>query len=101
MCSRGTLGYPFLVGQIDHFLQTGKLLPLPTIKERLDCAKEHLLGLWEYKGQKGIFQSRKHLAWYCQGFAGAAQLRDQCSRINTVDEGLILLEDAIASSLLL
>ena len=24
MCSRGTLGYPFLVGEIDHFLKTGE-----------------------------------------------------------------------------
>ena len=23
MCSRGTLGYPFLVGEIDYFFQTG------------------------------------------------------------------------------
>jgi nifR3 family TIM-barrel protein len=95
MCSRGTLGYPFLVGQIDYFLKTGKLLPLPSLSERLECAKEHLLGLWEYKGQKGIFQSRKHLAWYCQGFKGAAELRDQCSRINTVEEGFSLLDQAI------
>ena len=97
MCSRGTLGYPFLVGEIDHFLKTGELLPLPSVKERLDCAKEHLIGLWEYKGQKGIFQSRKHLSWYCQGFNGAAKLREQCSRINRVEEGLSLLDAAIDS----
>ena len=30
MCSRGTLGYPFLVGEIDHFLQTGQLRPTPS-----------------------------------------------------------------------
>ncbi|MEN9869982.1 MAG: hypothetical protein RLZZ171_965, partial [Cyanobacteriota bacterium] len=54
MCSRGTLGYPFLVGEIDHFLKTGELLPPPDVSTRLECAKEHLLGLWEYKGQRGI-----------------------------------------------
>lgn len=95
MCSRGTLGYPFLVGQIDYYLKTANILPLPSLKERLECAKEHLLGLWEYKGQKGIFQARKHLTWYCQGFKGAAELRDQCSRINTVAEGFNLLDQAI------
>lgn len=91
MCSRGTLGYPFLVGEIDFYLKNNQKLPLPTIKQRLDCAKEHLIGLYEYKGQKGIFQARKHLAWYCKGFSGASQLRDQCSRINSVQEGLNLL----------
>jgi nifR3 family TIM-barrel protein len=97
MCSRGTLGYPFLVGEIDTFLKTGKALPAPTIQERLTCAKEHLQGLWEYKGDRGIYQSRKHLAWYCQGFAGAAQWRERLSRITSVGEGQALLDRAIAN----
>ena len=95
MCSRGTLGYPFLVGEIDYFFKTGKILPSPAIADRLQCAKEHLLGLWEYKGQRGIYQSRKHLAWYAKGFAGAGELRDRLSRIETVEEGLHLLDEAI------
>ncbi len=97
MCSRGTLGYPFLVGEIDYFLKTGRKLPTPTPIERLECAKEHLQGLWEYKGQKGIYQSRKHLAWYCKGFAGASQFRDELSQIETVEAGLELLNQMIAS----
>lgn len=96
MCSRGTLGYPFLVGEIDHFLKTGKPLPSPTSVERLECAKEHLCLLWKYKGKRGILQSRKHLAWYCTGFAGASELRDKVSRIETVEEGCELLDRAIA-----
>ncbi|MGB2925691.1 MAG: tRNA dihydrouridine synthase DusB [Limnothrix sp.] len=95
MCSRGTLGYPFLVGEIDHFLRTGEYAPQPTAIELMQCAKEHLDGLWEYKGQKGIFQSRKHLAWYCKGFPGVAELRDKLARINSVAEGHFLLDGAI------
>ncbi|HAC65726.1 MAG TPA: tRNA dihydrouridine synthase DusB, partial [Cyanothece sp. UBA12306] len=41
MCSRGTLGYPFLVGEIEHFLQTGTRKPIVTPSQRLECAKEH------------------------------------------------------------
>lgn len=95
MCSRGTLGYPFLVGEIDYFLRTGQILSTPTIKERLQCAKEHLQGLWEYKGQRGIIQSRKHMAWYCKGFSGAAELRDKLSRIESLEQGYELLDQAI------
>ncbi|PSB56054.1 tRNA dihydrouridine synthase DusB, partial [filamentous cyanobacterium CCP1] len=43
MCSRGTLGYPFLVGEIDYFLKTGEKLPTPSPIDRLQCAKEHLV----------------------------------------------------------
>ncbi|MDJ0725192.1 MAG: tRNA dihydrouridine synthase DusB [Prochloraceae cyanobacterium] len=95
MCSRGTLGYPFLVGEIDYFLKTGKTLPPPTVKERLECAKEHLRGLWQYKGQRGIYQSRKHMAWYCKDFYGASALRDRLSRIETVTEGEALINEAL------
>jgi tRNA-dihydrouridine synthase B len=95
MCSRGTLGYPFLVGEIDHFLKTGDRKPVPTLIERLNCAKEHLLALYEYKGERGIQQARKHMSWYAVGFPGAAELRKQLCLINCVEEGIGLLEKAI------
>ncbi|MGP0128879.1 MAG: tRNA dihydrouridine synthase DusB [cyanobacterium endosymbiont of Rhopalodia musculus] len=95
MCSRGTLGYPFLVGEIDYFLRTGIIKISPTPKQRLECAKEHLNNLWEYKGRRGIYQSRKHLAWYCKAFPGAPELRDLVSRIETIDQGNQLLDKAI------
>ncbi|MGB0563457.1 MAG: tRNA dihydrouridine synthase DusB [Spirulinaceae cyanobacterium] len=96
MCSRGTLGFPFLVGRIDHYLKTGELLPEPTVTERLRCAQEHLQGLWAYKGQRGLYQSRKHMAWYCKGFPGAGEFRDRLAQIESLEMGLALLEEAIA-----
>jgi nifR3 family TIM-barrel protein len=95
MCSRGTLGYPFLVGEIDHFLKTGELLPSPTPIQRLECAKEHLQALWEYKGDRGVRQARKHMTWYAKGFVGAADLRGKLSLVEKVDQGLKLIEQAI------
>lgn len=95
MCSRGTLGYPFLVGEIDHFLKTGQIKPPPTIVERLQCAREHLQALAAYKGKRGIQQARKHMTWYARGFVGAAELRNQLCLINTVEEGVGLLDRAI------
>lgn len=96
MCSRGTLGYPFLVGEIDYFLKTGQELPPPTPVERLQCAREHLQALWEYKGDRGVRQARKHMTWYAKGFAGAAELRGLLSVIETVDQGLEVIDRAIA-----
>ncbi len=96
MCSRATLGYPFLVGEIDVFLKTGQRRLAPTSIERLECAKEHLQALYEYKGARGIQQARKHMAWYAKEFSGAADLRNQLCLINTVEEGIILLDGVIA-----
>ncbi len=96
MCSRGTLGYPFLVGEIDYFLKTGQELPKPTAVERLQCARDHLQMLWDYKGDRGVRQARKHMTWYCKAFPGAADLRGQLAVIETVEDGLRLLDGAIA-----
>lgn len=96
MCSRGTMGYPFLVGEIDHFLKTGEEKTPPTAIERLQCAREHLWMLYEYKGDRGVRQARKHMTWYSKGFAGAAELRGQLSTIETVHQGIELIDAAIA-----
>lgn len=95
MCSRGTLGYPYLVGEIDYFLKTGEHLPSPTVVDKLNCAQEHLVMLWEYKGDRGIRQARKHMTWYAKGFEGAADLRDRLCRIESVEQGCALLNEAI------
>jgi tRNA-dihydrouridine synthase B len=98
MCSRGTMGYPFLVGEVDYFLKTGQEKEPPTTTQRLHCAYEHLRMLWEYKGDRGVRQARKHMTWYAKGFPGAAELRGQLCRIETVDQGLALLEQALNSN---
>lgn len=96
MCSRGTLGYPFLVGEVDHFLRTGELRQTPSPVERLQCARDHVQMLWEYKGDRGIRQARKHMTWYAKGFPGAAELRGQLAIIENVSQGVELLDRAIA-----
>jgi len=85
-----------VVGEIDYYLKTGKKLPKPTSIDLLSLAKEHLQGLWLYKGQRGIWQARKHLAWYCQDFTAAAVWRDRFSRIESLGEGCDLIDEAIA-----
>ena len=95
MCSRGTLGYPFLVGEVDYYLKYGIEKTKPTTIEILQCAAEHLQMLAEYKGDRGIYQSRKHMTWYCKGFTGANELRASLSQIRSVEEGQGLINTAI------
>lgn len=95
MCSRGTLGYPFLVGEVDHFLRTGELRTPPTPVERLQCARDHLAMLWQYKGERGIRQARKHMTWYAKGFPDAADLRGKLAVIENLEQGLALIDQAI------
>jgi tRNA-dihydrouridine synthase B len=95
MCARGTLGHPWLVGEIDQVLRTGdRPSPLPLV-DRLRCAQEHVHALVAYKGQRGLFQARKHLSWYVKGFPGANELRDALMRAETLAATEALLEEAI------
>ncbi len=96
MCSRGTMGAPHLVGQIDHYLRTGERLPDPTPTMRLELARTHLHLLHDYMGLPGVRRARKHMGWYVRDFAGAAALRAQLMRIETVEAGEVLLAEAMA-----
>jgi tRNA-dihydrouridine synthase B len=51
--------------------------------------------LYLYKGDRGIFQARKHLTWYATGFPGASELRTHLQAINSVAEGVDLLDRQI------
>ncbi len=97
MCSRGTLGYPFLVGEVDYFFKNGVEKEPPTVIEKLECAKDHLQALWEYKGDRGIRQARKHMTWYAKGFPGAGELRSKLATVDTVEQGCNLIDGVIES----
>jgi len=95
MCSRGTMGNPALVGQIDHFFKTGERLPDPTPVQRLHLAREHIRLLYEYKGQRGLQQARKHAAWYVKAVPGAGILRGQLARMESVTQAEELIDGVL------
>ena len=92
MVGRGTMGAPWLVGQIDAAL-AGRTVPsTPGPAERLQLAKEQLLALVEARGEHGLLIARKHMGWTCVGFPGAPQLRHALMRAPTPAEALRLLD---------
>ena len=94
MVGRGTMGAPWLVGRIDAALRARPVPPVPGPLERIQLAAEHLAGLVEARGEKGLLIARKHMGWTCQGFPGAAQLRHQLMRAPSPDAALTLLHEA-------
>ncbi len=77
MVARGAQGNPWIFNRINAFLETGKLIPEPTLKERVDMALRHARMEIELKGEYiGIREMRRHVAWYMAGFPGAAKVRD-------------------------
>lgn len=65
MIGRATYGRPWIFREIKHYLATGELLPEPTVKERADIARKHLLKSVEVKGERvGVLEMRRHLSSY-------------------------------------
>ncbi|MEI6031084.1 MAG: tRNA dihydrouridine synthase DusB [Synechococcaceae cyanobacterium ELA739] len=97
MVGRGTMGAPWLVGQIAAALEGRPVPPTPGPAERLALAAEQLQALVASRGERGLLIARKHLGWTCQGFAGAPQLRHALMRAATPAEALDLLAQAAAA----
>ncbi len=96
MVGRGTMGAPWLVGQIDAALSGGPIPPSPGALERIQLASEQLRALVAARGDHGLLIARKHMSWTCTGFAGAPQLRHALMRAPTPSDALALLETAAA-----
>ena len=92
MVGRGSMGAPWLVGQIDAALSNRPVPPTPGALERLQLAKEQLLALVAARGDHGLLIARKHMGWTCTGFTGAPQLRQQLMRAPTPQDAVALLD---------
>ena len=97
MVGRGTMGAPWLVGQLDAALGGRPIPPTPSPAAKLALAAEQLRALVAARGDHGLLIARKHLSWTCNGFAGAPQLRHALMRAPTPAEALALLDTAAAS----
>lgn len=68
MIGRAAIGYPWIFNEIKHFFRTGETLPPPSLRERVEAAREHLEFSVEWKGErKGIYEMRRHYTNYFRG----------------------------------
>ncbi len=87
MVARGAQGNPWIFDRIRAYLEKGKLLPEPTLKERIEMALRHARMEIELKGEYiGIREMRRHVAWYMAGFPGAAKVRDSVNYTESYEE---------------
>ncbi|NUY81404.1 tRNA dihydrouridine synthase DusB [Flavobacterium sp. MAH-1] len=83
MIGRAAIGYPWIFNEIKHFLKTGEKLPLPTMQDRIEAARNHLTWAMDWKGDKlGIVETRRH---YTNYFKGIANFKEYRQRLVTTD----------------
>lgn len=97
MIGRAAIGYPWIFDEIKHYFQTGEFLPPPTIQDRLEAAKNHLIWSMEWKGERlGIVEMRRHYTNYFKGIHGFKPHRLKLVTTDDVTE-LLNLFDQIAA----
>ena len=93
MIGRGVLGNPWLIKQINAYLDDGTILPNPTMTERIDMCLEHLNNLNELKCEKlAVLEIRSHIAWYLKGLPKSNEIKNKiflCNKISDIIEILV------------
>ncbi|MFK8103938.1 MAG: tRNA dihydrouridine synthase DusB [Saprospiraceae bacterium] len=76
MIGRASIGYPWIFREIKHYFATGEILAPPTIKERVDAARQHLRHSIEWKGLTlGVLEMRRHYSNYFRGLPNVKPFR--------------------------
>lgn len=87
MIGRASIGYPWIFREIKHFFKTGERLAGPTIAERVDICRTHLVKSIEWKGPKtGIFEMRRHYSNYFKGIPDFKEYRMRLVSLQTFEE---------------
>jgi len=86
MIGRAAIGYPWIFREIKHYMQTGEVLPPPTIEERIAACRKHLHGSVAWKGEKlGILEMRRHYANYLKGLPNIKEYRLKLVTFDTLE----------------
>jgi tRNA-dihydrouridine synthase B len=94
MIGRSTVGRPWIFRDIRHYLESGKLLPEPTVNEKVDLALFHLNKSLLFKeGTRSIFEMRRHLSNYFKGLPHFKETRLKLLTTLDVDEIKNILEE--------
>lgn len=98
MVARGAKGNPWLFGRINHYLDTGEVLPGPSMAEIKAMILQHGRMLVQFKGEGvAMREMRGHMAWYTKGMPHSATLRNEINQVETLEGFVELLDRKIQS----
>ncbi len=94
MIGRATVGRPWIFKEIRHYLDSGELLPEPSVSEKADLAIFHLDRSLEYKeGKRAIYEMRRHLSNYFKGLPHFRETRLKLLTAPEAEDIKIIIEE--------
>ncbi|WP_026565439.1 tRNA dihydrouridine synthase DusB [Bacillus sp. UNC41MFS5] len=97
MIGRAALGDPWMIYRTIQYLETGILMPQPSVREKIDVCILHLDRLIALKSEHiAVREMRKHTPWYLKGVRGNATVRNAINECDTRDHLVTLLNELVA-----
>ena len=98
MVGRAVLGNLWRLNAMNHYLETGELLPEPTVAEKINIAKLQLQRLVDLKGEHvGVPEFRQQAAYYLKGIPHAVRTRAKVMNEDSMQEVFDTLDQFVES----
>ncbi len=100
MIGRGAIANPWIFKQGKHYMQTGQLLPEPTIEEKISTCIEHLRLNVAHKGEEyGVKTFRKHYVGYLKGLPNISAVRTELMQYSHLEQVVKCLNNYLKGDL--
>lgn len=87
MIGRGALGNPWIFQQINAYLNECRVIPAPSLTEKMAVMLRHIKKVIEYKGEyTGIREARHHAGYYTKGLRGGAKFRAEIGSLESFEQ---------------
>lgn len=87
MIGRGALGNPWLFSRINAYFDECRVLPPPTITQKMVTMLGHVQKIIEYKGEYiGMREARHHAGYYTKGLRRGATLRREICQMEHFEQ---------------
>jgi tRNA-dihydrouridine synthase B len=94
MIGRASIGNPWFFKQVKEYLETKKTICEPSLEERIDTAKRHLLMAIKWKGERlGLLETRRHYSNYFRGIANFKPFRTRLVTGETTQEVMTVFDE--------
>jgi nifR3 family TIM-barrel protein len=94
MIGRGSIGRPWIFSEVRHYLNTGELLPPPTVPFVVENVKDQLNQslTWKDDPRRAVLEMRRHFARYFPNLTDFKEMRIRLLRANEIEEVLQILD---------
>ncbi len=87
MVGRALLGNPWLIKEINCYLENGIVIDKPTNIERVDMCLKHFDYLLSFQSEKqAVLEIRNHVSWYLKGINGSNEVKNMIYKTKNKDE---------------